>query len=286
MNKVYEIITEQIIAQLEKGIIPWKRAYLGGMPKNGISKKEYNGINIFLLSVRGYANPFWFTFKQVQELGGYIKKGEKGTPIIFWKIYTPAAVRDDPNRQPGEISSSDLDEHRVLRYYYVFNFEQTEGLSAEKFTIKAGTFSPISCAEQIVQNYHGAPTMQHKEQRAWYSPVTDIVNMPIPESFNAPEFYYKTLFHELIHSTGHDRRLNRSLKGNTGFASVSYSKEELIAEMGASFLSGRAGIFQEEQLEQASAYIQAWLKELRNDKMLVVKAASQAQKAADYIAAA
>ncbi len=276
MNKVYEIITEQIIAQLEKGIIPWKRAYLGGMPKNGISMKEYNGINIFLLSVRGYANPFWFTFKQVQQLGGHIKKGEKGTPIIFWKKWIPANPKDDDEDE----------EHLIMRYYYVFNFEQTEGLNAEKFTIKSRTFSPITNAEQIVQNYHGAPSLQHKEQRAWYSTVTDIVNMPIPESFKASEFYYKTLFHELVHSTGHEKRLNRSLKGNTGFASAAYSKEELIAEMGASFLSGRAGIFQEEQLEQASAYIQAWLKELRNDKMLVVKAASQAQKAADYITAA
>ncbi len=157
MNKVYEIITEQIIAHLEKGIIPWKRAYLGGMPKNGISKKDYNGINIFLLSVRGYANPFWFTFKQVQQLGGHIKKGEKGTPIIFWKLFTPAKIRDDPNKLPGEISSAELEEHRVLRYYYVFNFEQTEGLNAEKYTIKAVNFSPIQAAEQIVHNYHGAP---------------------------------------------------------------------------------------------------------------------------------
>jgi len=286
MNQVYSIITEQIIAQLEKGVIPWYRAYLGGLPKNGISNKEYNGINIFLLSVRGYANPYWFTFKQVKDMGGNVKRGEKGTPIIFWKLYTPAAVRDDPHKLPGEISSAELEEHRVLRYYYVFNFEQTDGLNAEKYTIKAGNFSPIQNAEKIVQGYHGAPTLQHKEQRAWYSPVTDIVNMPAPESFVKPEFYYKTLFHELTHSTGHDSRLNRSLKGNTGYSNTEYSKEELIAEMGASFLSGRAGIFEMPQLEQAGAYIASWLKELRNDKSLVIKAASQAQKAADYITAA
>src|SRR3970040_2205146 len=88
MNQVYTIITDQIIAQLEKGVIPWQRAYLGGLPKNGISNKEYNGINILLLSVRGYANPYWFTFKQVKDLGGNVKRGEKGTPIIFWKLYS------------------------------------------------------------------------------------------------------------------------------------------------------------------------------------------------------
>ena len=275
MNQVYSIITEQIIAQLEKGVIPWYRAYLGGLPKNGISNKEYNGINIFLLSVRGYANPYWFTFKQVKDLGGNVKRGEKGTPIIFWKLYSKETE-----------DSEEPEEHRVLRYYYVFNFEQTDGLNAEKYTIKAGNFSPIQNAEKIVQGYHGAPTLQHKEQRAWYSPVTDIVNMPAPESFVKPEFYYKTLFHELTHSTGHDSRLNRSLKGNTGYSNTDYSKEELVAEMGASFLSGRAGIFEIPQLEQASAYIASWLKELRNDKSLVIKAASQAQKAADYITAA
>lgn len=276
-NKVYEIITDQIIKQLERGVIPWQHAYIGGMPKNGISMKDYNGINIFLLSVRGFANPYWFTFKQVTDASGHVKKGEKGTPIIFWKLYTPKQSNDD---------IEEPEEHRVLRYYYVFNFEQTEGLNAEKYTIKAGDFSPIQAAEKIVSEYHGAPAVQHKEQRAWYSPVTDIVNMPAPESFVKPEFYYKTLFHELIHSTGHDSRLNRSLKGNTGFASASYSKEELIAEMGASFLSGRAGIFEAPQLEQASAYIASWITELRGDPALVVKAASQAQKAADYITAA
>lgn len=264
-NAVYQIITDQIITQLEKGVIPWARAYIGGLPKNGVSMKEYNGINIFLLSVRGFSNPYWFTYKQVQDRGGNVKHGEKGTPIIFWKLYTPAHIRDDPNKLPGEINLKELEEHRVLRYYYVFNFSQTEGLNAEKYTIKVGDFSPIQAAEKIVHGYPCAPVLQHKEQRAWYSPVTDIVNMPAPESFVKPEFYYKTLFHELTHSTGHEKRLSRNLKGNTGFSNKEYSKEELIAEMGASFLSG--------------------IKELRGDAKLAIAAASAAQKAADFITA-
>ena len=282
-NKVYEIITDRIIKQLESGTIPWKQSWKGGKPKNGASMKEYNGINVFLLSISGYNNPHWFTFKQVKDMGGHIKKGEKGSMVIFWKIFTPAKVRDDPNRKPGEISNSDLDEHRVLRYYHVFNYEQTEGLNAEKYSTKLNAFNPIETADSIVTKYPAAPKIQHKEQRAWYAPITDIVNMPVPESFKKPEFYYKTLFHELIHSTGHESRLNRPLKANTGYRNADYSKEELIAEMGASFLSGRAGIFEHDQLEESSAYIAGWLKALNNDRSLVIKAASQAQKAADHI---
>ena len=282
-NTVYEIITDRIIKQLEVGTIPWRQSWKGGKPRNGASMKDYNGINTFLLSMMGYNNPHWFTFKQVNDMGGRIKKGEKGSVVIFWKVFTPAGVRDDPNKKPGEISSNDLEEHRVLRYYHVFNYEQTEGLNAEKYGIKLSAFNQIQAAESIINEYPAAPKIQHKEQRAWYAPVTDIVNMPAPESFVKPEFYYKTLFHELIHSTGHESRLNRVLKGNTGYRNADYSKEELIAEMGASFLSGRAGMFEHDQLEESAAYIAGWLKTLHNDKSLVVKAASQAQRATDYI---
>lgn len=286
-NKVYDIITSQIIAQLEKGVIPWKQSWTeGGLPRNGASNKQYNGINTFLLASRGYINPNWFTFNQVADMGGHVKKGEKATMVIFWKKFTPANVRDDPNRRPGEISGSDLEEHLVMRYYNVFNYEQTEGLNAVKYASKTQVFNPISAAEDIVNRYPNAPKVQHEYQRAYYMPAFDTVNMPKKETFVKPEFYYKTLFHELTHSTGHESRLNRPLKGFAESNKQDYSKEELIAEMGASFLSGRAGIFEHEQLEESTAYIQSWIKVLKNDTQMVIKAASAAQKAADFITAA
>ena len=204
-----------------------------------------------MLSVRCFANPFWFTYKQAQEAGGSVRKGEKSTKVIFWKKFTPA--HKDNGRQPGEVSEDDLKDHLVMRYYSVFNFEQCEGLSAEKYGIKTGAFNPIEAAEAIVKGYNGAPVVVHNEQRAYYAIERDYVNMPKPETFVKPEFYYKTLFHEFTHSTG------------------------------ASFLSGRAGIFDAPQLEQAAAYIQSWIKVLKNDSKMVIQAASEAQKAADYI---
>jgi antirestriction protein ArdC len=280
-NQVYDIITSQIIEQLNAGVIPWHQSYVGGMPQNGISKKPYNGINIFLLSVRGFANPFWFTYKQAQEAGGSVRKGEKSTKVIFWKKFTPAYKED--GRQPGEVSEDDLKDHLVMRYYSVFNFEQCEGLSADKYGIKTGAFNPIEEAEAIVKGYNGAPAVVHNEQRAYYAIERDYVNMPKPETFVKPEFYYKTLFHEFTHSTGAAHRLNRKLTGHQAGSQQDYSKEELIAETGASFLSGRAGIFDAPQLEQAAAYIQSWIKVLKNNNKMVIQAASEAQKAADYI---
>jgi antirestriction protein ArdC len=278
MNKVYEIITDKIIEQLEKGVIPWKKSWsAGGLPKNGISNKEYNGINPFLLLVKGYNNPNWFTFKQIQDIGGNVRKGEKATMVIFWKKFTPATISDKEEEENKE--------HLVLRYYNTFNALQCEGLPDKYYPKNNRVFNPIDVAEKIVKGYQNAPGIVHEEQRAYYRPSTDVVNMPRPESFSSEISYYQTLFHELTHSTGHENRLNR-LSKDASFGSQDYSKEELVAEMGASFLSGRAEIFNDTQLEQASAYIQGWLKALKNDKMLVVKAAASAQKAADYITSA
>jgi antirestriction protein ArdC len=277
MSKVYEIITDRIIEQLEKGVIPWQQSWSAqGLPRNGISGKVYNGINPFLLLSAGYVNPYWFTFKQVQEAGGHVKKGEKSTMVVFWKKYTSEATNDE--EEPAE--------HLVLRYYNVFNYDQCEGLNAEKYGLKnVINFNPIEAAESIVKGYKDAPAIESKEQRAYYNPAGDYINMPRRETFKSEVAYYKTLFHELTHSTGHEKRLNRVLKGYAENNRTDYSKEELIAEMGASFLSGRAGIFEAQQLNDTVAYIQGWLKALRNDTQLVIKAASAAQKAADFITA-
>lgn len=286
MNKVYEIITDKIIEQLEKGVVPWRQEWstYGGLPKNGISNKEYSGINPFLLLERKYNNPNWFSFMQVGEAGGRVKKGEKGTMIIFWRKYQKKPDMDnrpvDENGAPL-MCDDDFKESLVLRYYYVFNACQCEGLP-EKYSKNEKIFNPIEEAEWIVKGYQKAPGIIHEEQRAFYRPSTDVVNMPHPESFSSEIAYYQTLFHELTHSTGHESRLNR-LSKDASFGNAEYSKEELVAEMGASFLSGHAGIFDKPVMENAAAYIQGWLRALKNDKAIVITAAAQAQKASDMI---
>jgi len=276
--KVYEIITETIIKKLEEGTIPWHMPWSADGPQNLISDKPYRGINIFLLGSLGYMSPYWLTFKQAQSLGGHVNKGEKGTPVVFWKTYSK--METDPDSQKTEKKS-----RFVLRYYSVFNIEQCN-LPAEEVPQADPTtkeFDPIPKAETVVEAMPNAPAITHQSQRACYSPLLDVVNMPQPESFDTPENYYSTLFHELTHSTGHESRLNRKgIIDPVRFGSHSYSKEELVAEMGAAFLSGHCGI-EDRILDNSAAYINGWLGRLRNDSKLVVMAAAKAQKASDYI---
>jgi len=277
MNKVYAIITNQIIEKLEQGTIPWKMPWSSDAPKNLVSGKAYRGINVFLLGSLGYMSPYWLTFKQAKSLGGYVNKGEKSVPVIFWKSWSTLEANADGKHEEKS--------RFVLRYYRVFNIEQCT-LPAEEIPQEdptARTFDPILKCEQVVKAMPNAPAITHQSQRACYSPLLDIVNMPRPQSFDTPENYYSTLFHELTHSTGHHSRLDR--KGITDpvrFGSHDYSKEELIAEMGAAFLSGHCGI-EDRILDNSAAYINGWLSRLKNDPKLVVMAAAKAQRSSDYI---
>jgi len=276
MNKVYQLITDRIIEKLEAGTIPWKMPWSSDAPKNLISGKSYRGINVFLLGSLGYMSPYWLTFKQAQSLGGHVNKGEKSTPVVFWKSWkTLEANADGKHEEKSRF---------VLRYYRVFNIEQCN-LPAEEVPQEETerAFDPIPKAEQVVADMPSRPEITHQQQRACYSPILDIVNMPKPESFDAPVNYYSTLFHELAHSTGHQSRLNRdSITDPVRFGSHTYSREELIAEMGAAFLSGHCGL-EDSTLDNSAAYIKGWLGRLRNDPKLVVQAAGKAQRAADYI---
>lgn len=274
-TKVYEIITQQILERIEKGEIPWRRPWIGGgLPKNLISKKEYAGINPFLLNLAGYASPHWLSYKQAQSLGGSVKKGEKGAIIIFWK---QVKVKDDKSKDDGEKAIS------MLRYYRVFNVEQCE-LPDNKIPVTDinPNFQPIAACEKTVADMPNKPDIQHKEQRAYYSAKEDYINMPKKETFVNPEFYYSALFHELGHSTRHETRLARKLEGWTPFGSNEYSKEELVAEMTAAFLCGKHGI-EQETIENSAAYIKSWIRRFKDKPKMVVEAASKAQKAVNYI---
>ena len=275
----YQVITDRIIGLLEQGVIPWQKPWQSGemMPRNLISKKQYRGVNVFLLHAMMYENPFWLTFNQALELGGNVKKGEKACPVVFWK-WLDSKEAGEARRIP------------FLRYYSVFNVAQCEGIPQDKVPAVNGSkreHTPIEQAEKIVAGMPKRPAIQQKWARAFYSPDGDFVGIPEIELFRSPEDYHSVLFHELTHATGHESRLNR--KGVTGsdglwsaFGSQSYSQEELVAEMGAAFLCGQAGIV-ERTIDNSAAYVQAWLERLKDDRRLIVQAAAQAQKASDFI---
>ena len=273
-NNAYAVVTDRIIELLEQGTVPWHKPWSGGgLARNLVSKKTYRGINCFLLNITGFGSPFWMTFNQARKLGGHIRQGEKSMPVVFWKWIE---VED---RETGEVV-----ERPFLRYYRVFNLEQTEGITvpAEE-SPKDRPFSPIEACERIVQGMPNKPMAQHVYPAAWYKPSLDLVNMPRPETFDKPESYYATLFHELAHATGHVSRLNRpTLVDMAPFGSTNYSKEELVAEMTAAMLCGVAGI-ENQVIDNSAAYIQGWLKKLKDDRKLVVQAAGLAQRAADHI---
>jgi antirestriction protein ArdC len=271
----YQIITDRICTILERGEIPWRRPWSQehAMPQNLVSRKEYRGINPLILSCAGYVQPYWLTYKQAKTLGGEVRKGEHGFPVVFWKWL------DGKDRETGERKRIPL-----LRYYTVFNVGQCDGLDEKVPARPAPNPIPqIERCEAVIAGYKTPPKIRTGEDRAYYRPSTDLVNMPPRETFRDAESYYSVLFHELGHSTGHADRLKRQgITDTVMFGSHDYSKEELVAEMTAAFLSGHCGI-DSITVENSAAYIKSWLKSLRNDKSLLVSAAAQAQKAADHI---
>jgi antirestriction protein ArdC len=236
-SSVYQIVTEQIIKQLESGVAPWRKPWTTAQPRNLITQRDYRGLNTLLLASKGYASPYWLTFNQTSKLGGRIKQGEHSSLVTFWKI----GEYDRPEPEDGE-SPDRKGKSILLRYYRVFNLEQTDGI-AEK--LQLGPQKRIPCIDECERIVAGMPSLPRFEQdyRAWYRPSTDSVGMPARSTFESAESFYSTLFHELTHSTGHASRVGREgiEKLNT-FGSESYSKEELVAEMGAAMLCGVCGI--------------------------------------------
>jgi antirestriction protein ArdC len=270
-STVYQIITEQILKQLEAGVAPWHKPWATELPENLVSGRAYRGINVFLLASQGYGSPYWLTYKQATERGGHVRRGEHGTKVVFWKFDKYEA--EDADGQTVERTSA------ILRYYTVFNAEQCEAVPAPA---PARVVNPIEECERIVAGMPNPPAFGQSD-KAWYRPATDTVGMPARGSFESGEAYYSTLFHELTHSTGHPKRIGREgIERLNTFGSESYSKEELVAEMGAAMLAGVAGI-ERRTLANSAAYLKSWIDVLKADSRMVVFAASQAQKAADYI---
>jgi antirestriction protein ArdC len=281
---IYQEVTDRILELLDQGTVPWRQpirrtAHGDGFPKSISTKRRYRGINVFLLAAtawaKGYESSYWYTFHQAKACGGQVRKGERSTLVVFWKQY---ATQD---RETGEEINVP-----VLRHYNVFNAAQIEGVVPPDGIPPAEPtppFEPLAEAEQIVAGYQSPPAIEHVGNRACYLPLADRIEIAPPERFVDREGYYVTLFHELVHSTGHASRLHRDIgRQLSPFGSPDYSKEELVAELGAAFLAAAAGI-SPPTIEQSAAYIDGWRKKLADDKKLVVQAAGLAQRAADRI---
>ena len=275
---IYAAVTDRIIRQLEAGCIPWQKPW-GGMEGGAISGstgRPYSLLNQMILGKPG----MYFTFNQIQNMGGHVRKGEKSQMVVFWK-QIPTKEQD---QQTGEQREKLIP---MLRYYNVFHLDQVEGLHIVP-TVEPKKLTTHALAEEIIDEYirlSGVELEHRISDEAYYSPSADRVVLPTMEQFHSTAEYYSTAFHELTHSTGHRSRLDR-LRSTAHFGSESYSKEELVAEIGAAALMNYTGLETSSSLHNSAAYIQSWLSVLRNDKRMIVTASGAAAKAFDYITGA
>lgn len=269
---IYQEVTNRIIASLEAGapawVQPWKNNSPTGLPYNAGTGRRYSGVNVALLwaeaADRGYASSGWLTYKQAQAVGGQVRRGEKGTKVVFWRM-----------REVRDADTGELEQIPLAAMFTVFNEAQIDGLkpvTAEPVSVFTGHGGAEACISQSGASIH------HGGNRAFYSPAADQITLPERSQFKSPADYYATALHELVHWSGHASRLNRSLKGR--FGDEAYAAEELIAELGAAFLCASLGV---EGKLQHEGYIASWLRVLKNDKRAIFTASSAAQKAADFL---
>jgi len=291
-DRAYDVITQRILDALEQGEVPWRKPWSvqpGLRPQNAISKRPYSGINALILGWSGYTDPRWITFRAAKANGGSVRKGEKATPIVFYKRISrkcsPAHWQNETcgNCDPGTPGYRSFG---ILKHFSLFNVEQVDGLDLEPIEAPdpAEAPDPIEAAEAIIAAAPNPPSVDHNGgNQAYYIPAKDEVHLPPRESFADSGEYYATVFHELGHATGHESRLNRHglETGIAPFGSATYSREELAAEFASAFLCAVSGI--ENTIDNSAAYIAGWARALRQDKKIVVQAASQGQKAADFI---
>jgi len=274
-NNIYEMVTNRIIEELEKGIIPWQKPWHGvrAGAYNRISKKPYSILNQMLLSKEGE----WATFKQWTDIGGKVKKGSKSELVVFWKLQPFEEVKEDGEKVVKHVP--------ILRYYNVFHISQVENV--EPLEVDFSELAPIEEAEQIKEAYKNREKILIEEivsDKAFYSPLRDYIQVPCRKQYSEVEEFYSTLFHEMIHSTGHRIRLDRlDTSANSAFGSEIYSKEELVAELGSAYILNMLGIESEKSFRNSTGYIQGWLRKLKDDPKFIVSASARAEKAVNYI---
>lgn len=268
---IYAEITNRMIAEMEKGIIPWRKPWMAsGAAISHTTGKPYSLLNQMLLGKAGE----WLTFKQVNAEGGQVRKGEKSRMVVFWKWI------DHEDEETGEITQVPF-----LKYYNVFHLSQCEGISAKYTQELIETASADETAEKIIAEYvrrEGVTIENQEGNQAYYQPTIDRIVLPLMKQYAETAEYYGTAFHEMVHSTGHMKRLNR-IDSTANFGSESYSKEELIAEIGSTALVHHCGLETGASFRNSTAYIQNWLQALKNDKRFIVSASSKAEKAVNFI---
>lgn len=272
-DKLYNEINQIVLDELAKGVVPWKKPWKsvnGLTAHNGITKKPYRGINYFTTNIIAchYGYNDFYTFNQVKEKNAYIKKGEKGIKILYYDV-----KRNDE----GEF------EYAFVKYSTVFNRGQIEGLKPiEKTVANTSKIEIVDRCETVIKEYKTCPYVLNTDNNnAFYNPHDDYINMPQKDLFNSTSEYYSTLFHELVHSTGAKKRLDRLTK--TSFGTSEYAKEELVAELGSCYLRNVCGIDDVETMKNSAAYIEGWSKKLKADNKFFITASQYAQKAVDYM---
>lgn len=282
-NKVYQMVTDRIIQELESGNIPWRKPWTSGtlssnVAYNRITKKPYSILNQMLLGKPGeYA-----TYKQWTSLGGHVRKGEKSSFVVYWNMLD---VEEKDNN--GELQKKQIP---FLRYYNVFHISQVDDvppLEEESIQSDVNEFDSLTSAEEVLEAYVDREHLRFVESEtseAYYSPIKDEVVVPCRSRHISINEFYSTAFHELVHSTGHHSRLGRLVECRVAaFASDEYSKEELIAEIGSATLLNFLGVETPETFKNSSGYIQGWLAALKSDTKLIVSASGKAAKAVDFI---
>lgn len=272
---IFNKITEEIIKAIEtENTLPWQKPWNVIPARNLVSGKPYRGFNSLYLNTQPFKSPYWMTFLQCKNLGGKVKAGEKSRLVIYWERNT---YEDE--------STGKLEKSILSKAYFVFNLQQTEGIPEDKIPqLQNEHKNPIEEAEAIIQNFPNKPEIRfHNDDKACYYPSKDLICIPAKESFKNQEDYYNTLFHESCHSVGAVHRLNRKgITEKNKFGSEDYSKEELIAELGAAFLCAEAGIVNK-TINNSSAYLQSWLKVIKAEPRMIIHASQAAEKAAKYI---
>lgn len=274
MPDVFQIVTDRIISKLDQGEIPWRRPWTG-VGRYAIKRatgKPYSLLNQLLLGEPGE----YLSYTQCHKDGGTIKKGAKSKIVVFWKVLKFPNARDDGNTEDKIIP--------FLRYMNVFHINDCDGIEPKNYDTTTREFNPIEEAESVIADYikRSGIKLEHSDQgRSCYTPSRDTVTLPPRERFIGESEYYSTVFHELAHSTGHESRLNRI--SHDHFGDESYSKEELVAEISSATILSTLGIETESSFQNTAAYIQNWIHALRNDRRMIVSAASRAQKAVEMI---
>lgn len=275
---IYETVTNRILNQLATGQIPWRKTWKTGLPKSLATGHEYRGVNLLVLAATEHTSRYWVTFRQAQHLGGHVRQGARATPVIYWKWRTP---------EEFQRSASKTGQERVAPctpfVSAVFNLEQVEGVSLPGDDLQPPSHDRMHVADQMLEVMPDQPEIAHSVTASpGYCPRLDRVTLPHLSQFESVDEYFSTLFHELCHSTGHPRRLNRFTETD-GDRVKRYSFEELVAEFGAAFLCGFAGIENSDTGALQTSYIEGWAHVFRQDSRMLVRAASAAQRAADYI---